>query len=571
MNRHRLLLALLAGVVILLFFIPGAYFVISPYDFLPLHTLPELSYLLIAFIVFGVIWHSLPTIQNPYHKLEQQQMSEKNFRIIFEAAAIGMAEADPVTGQFLRVNLKFCQMLGYSEQELLAKTNVMITHPEDQTRDMEAWRRMLRRKASEYVIEKRYIHKDGHEVWAHLNIVALRDENGMILHTVTVIDDISHRKQAEAECHRHEQELTSIFNALPDFYFRLGPDGAILGYQVSPALIGELHLLPEQFLGRRMVDVLPLAQAELFAAKLEEQRMTRKIIAFDYHLKLPNGERYYEARLTSLGDSADILVLVRDIGERKLLEQQLQQAQKMESLGQLTGGIAHDFNNILAAILGYSNLALERCVSDPSDKLARYLGEIISASERARDLVTKMLAYSRTFSNVVSIPLDMGAEVEKVVAMLASAIPAGIKITPYIESNVPAIQINPTDVQQVLINLAINASDAIGEQGRIDITLKCVRVNHETCAICHTIIDGDYVVLEVKDSGSGIPANVEPRIFDPFFTTKEIGKGSGLGLSMVQGIIVKNKAHLLVETSVDQGTSFRVLFPFGNTEEGRGR
>lgn len=501
-------------------------------------------------------------------KLAEQalQESEKNFRVIFETAAIGIAEADPVTGKFLRVNTKFCQMTGYSAQELLSMTFAMITHPDVQEKDMADWRRMVNGEIPEYVTEKRYIHKDGHEIWVHLNVTALRDENGKALRTLGAVTDIDARKQAESDRRRYDQELKSIFNALPDFYFRLKPDGTILSYRANPTAMGELYVPPEQFIGRRMDDFLPPEQAALFAAKLEEQRSSGKVITFEYRLTESNGDRYYEARLTSLAYSDDIIVLVRDIAERKQLEQQLQQAQKMEALGQLTGGIAHDFNNILAAILGYSNLALERCVSDPSDKLARYLGEVISASERARDLIAKMLAYSRTSSAVTSVPLDISLEVEKTVAMLSAAIPAGIEVATHIEPYVPSVRIDPIDVQQVLVNLAINARDAIGEQGRIDITLERARINHKACAICHDIIDGDYVALEVKDSGSGIPANIQQRIFDPFFTTKDIGKGSGLGLSMVQGIVIKNNAHLLIQTSPGQGTSFRLLFPFADAE-----
>ncbi len=500
-------------------------------------------------------------------KLAEQalQESEKNFRTIFETAAIGMGEADPITGVILRVNMKLCRMTGYSEKELLAKTFSMITHPDDRERDMDGWLRMARGEIPEYVTEKRYIHKDGHEIWVQLNVVALRNENGMIVRTVAAIADITARKQAEADRRRYNQELQAIFNALPDFYFRLGPDGTILSYQASPLVMGDLYVPPKQFLGRRMVDVLPQEPGELFAAKLKEQRSSGKIITFEYQLKVASGERYYEARLASLGDSGDVIVLVRDIVERQKLEQQLLQAQKMEVLGQLTGGIAHDFNNILAAILGYSNLALERCVTDPSDKLARYLGEVISASERARDLIAKMLAYSRTSSVSVSAPLDMIPEVEKAVAMLSAAIPAGIEVITHIEPYIPLVRINPIDLQQVLINLAVNARDAIGEQGRIDITLERAKISYQACAICHKFIDGDYVVLEVKDSGCGIPADIEQRIFDPFFTTKEVGKGSGLGLSMVQGTIIKNNAHLLMETGMGQGTSFRLLFPVTNS------
>lgn len=496
-------------------------------------------------------------------KLAEQalQESEKNFRSIFETAAIGMAEADPITGNMVRVNLKFCQMTGYSAQELLAKTFTMITHPDDREKNMKGWRRMVRGETPEYVTEKRYIHKDGHEMWAHLNVVALRDENGVIVRTLAAIADITASKQAKTDRRRYDRELKSIFDALPDFYFRLAPDGTILRYHANPTAMVELHVSPEQFIGQRMQDILPSAQAALFTAKFNELQNNGKIITFEYQLTVSSGKRYYEARLTNLADSKDIIVLVRDIVERKQLEQQLQQAQKMEALGQLTGGIAHDFNNILAAILGYSNLALERCVSDPSDKLARYLGEVISASERARDLIAKMLAYSRTSSVVASVPLDMSPEVEKAVAMLSVAIPAGIEVVTHIEAYLPSVRIDPIDVQQALVNLAINARDAVGEQSRIDINLERARINHKSCAICQNIINGDYVALEVKDNGTGIPANIQQRIFDPFFTTKDIGKGSGLGLSMVQGVVIKNNAHLLIETSPDQGTSFRLLFP----------
>jgi PAS domain S-box-containing protein len=497
------------------------------------------------------------------HKLAEQALlkSEKYFRAIFETAAIGMAEADPMTGKFSRVNLKFCQMTGYSVKELLSKTFSMITHPDDQEKNLEGWQLLLRGETPEYITEKRYIHKDGHEIWALLNVIALRDENGMILRTVAAIADITAHKQAEDDRCHYDQELKSIFDALPDFYFRLGSDGTILSYRANPTATSNLYVPPEQFLGRRMIDVLPSEQAALFAAKIEEQQSSGKIIAFEYQLTVASGERSYEARLANPAYCDDIIVLVRDITELKQLKQQLQQAQKMEALGQLTGGIAHDFNNILAAILGYSNLAMERCVSDPSDKLARYLGEVISAGERARDLITKMLAYSRTSSVVGSTPLDMISEVEKAVAMLSFAIPAGIDVVTHIDPYVPSVRIDPIDVQQVLINLVVNSRDAIGEQGRIDITLERARINNKACAICHNIIDGDYVALEVKDSGNGIPDKIQQRIFDPFFTTKDVGKGTGLGLSVVQGIVRRAGGCIVIDSHLGMGTTVQVLFP----------
>jgi signal transduction histidine kinase len=164
----------------------------------------------------------------------------------------------------------------------------------------------------------------------------------------------------------------------------------------------------------------------------------------------------------------------------------------------------------------------------------------------------------------------MSSEVEKTVAMLSVTIPAGIQVVTHIPSSLPQVRIDPIDVQQILVNLAVNARDAIGDHGVIEISLKHARINHNACSICHKAIDGEYVILEVKDSGGGIPAHLQQRIFDPFFTTKEVGKGSGLGLSMVQGLVLKNNGHLLIESDPGQGASFQLFFPFvdGQTPPG---
>lgn len=523
------------------------------------------------------------------------QESEKSFRAIFETAAIGIVETDLSAGKFLRVNSKFCQITGYSAEELLSTTIAMITHPDDRAKDMEGIRRMANGEAHEYVTEKRYIHKDGHEIWIHLNVVALSDEDGGIMRGVAAIVDITERvlmlkelysttneleeKRAEQEAQYNELERSQ--NALQETSNRYIDlfDFAPIGYLTitDKGQITEINLTGATLLGVDQKATIGRVIGSFLHPKECDRWYLHNRLTLS-HSDKQNGEfliqrddgtvfhALMDCQRRDTLSSPVIRISFTDITERKLLEQQLQQAQKMEALGQLTGGIAHDFNNILAAILGYSNLALERCVSDPSDKLARYLGEVISASERARDLVAKMLAYSRTSSVVASVPLDMAAEVEKTVALLSAAIPAGIEVLTHIGPDIPLVRIDPIEVQQVLINLAVNARDAIGEQGCIDITLERVRINDKACAICQDNIDGDYVVLEVKDSGNGIPADVEQRIFDPFFSTKEVGKGSGLGLSMVQGIVVKNNAHLLLESSFAQGTCFRLLFPFTDAE-----
>jgi signal transduction histidine kinase len=246
------------------------------------------------------------------------------------------------------------------------------------------------------------------------------------------------------------------------------------------------------------------------------------------------------------------------------LERQLQQSQKAQALGQLTGGIAHDFNNILAAILGYANLALDRHAPDKDSKLAKYLREVISASERARDLVAKMLTFTRTQpSDSVSLiaPADVIGEVQ---SMLCHSIPASIQLKVSIQDD-GTILMDAGELNQVLVNLIINSRDAILGQGhahgRVEIVVHRVDVNNQVSLTTHQRFSGTFLAVDVSDSGNGIPLEYLSRVFDPFFTTKDVGKGTGLGLSMVQGIMTRAGGHILLQSRVGEGTRFQLLFP----------
>lgn len=265
--------------------------------------------------------------------------------------------------------------------------------------------------------------------------------------------------------------------------------------------------------------------------------------------------------------SKHVFVFARDRSERvqaaavrQNLERQLQQSQKMQALGQLTGGIAHDFNNILAAILGYSNLALDRFAPDKQGKLASYLREVITASERARDLIAKMLTFTRTQSNASARVISPAAVIEEVLAMVRPSIPSSIQLKSRIEDKLH-IRMDAGELNQVLINLLINARDAIEGYGTIEIRLYRVEIKEQVCASSQQRLSGTYLALEVSDNGSGIAPEHLSRLFDPFFTTKEVGKGTGLGLSMVQGLLRRSGGHIVVESEPGRGSQFRLLFP----------
>jgi len=256
----------------------------------------------------------------------------------------------------------------------------------------------------------------------------------------------------------------------------------------------------------------------------------------------------------------------RSLQLKRDLERQLQQSQKVQALGQLTGGIAHDFNNILAAILGYSNLALDRHVADKDSKLAKYLREIISASERARDLVAKMLTFTRTKPSEDASLIEPSIVVEEVISMMAHSIPSSIELALQVDDKSP-VMMDAGELNQVIVNLVINARDAIQARtqaqghGRIDILLHRVRIFNEISLTSQRRFSGEFLAIEVSDTGTGISPEALPRLFDPFFTTKDVGKGTGLGLSMVQGIMLRSGGHILVQTKLGKGSTFKLLLP----------
>ena len=273
------------------------------------------------------------------------------------------------------------------------------------------------------------------------------------------------------------------------------------------------------------------------------------------------------------GDLAFGIHNIRSQKERSQLNLQLQQAQKMEAIGQLTGGIAHDFNNILSSIMGFTNLAIQRYVTDEQSGLKAYLDEVMHAGERARDLVRQLMDYSRT-SDSQPVFLDLTTAVREVVKMLHATLPASIKLSYYIEKEIPSVLVSPVNFHQILMNLCINARDAINDQGEISIGIKTVLIEdglpennsqsvcYTICSSCNKIINsGDYVEVSVSDTGSGIQNEHLTHIFEPFYTTKTMDKGTGMGLSVLHGLVHQAGGHILVDTHPDRGTVFKILLP----------
>lgn len=264
------------------------------------------------------------------------------------------------------------------------------------------------------------------------------------------------------------------------------------------------------------------------------------------------------------GISTDITDSINMRKEKAALETQLFHTQKMQAIGQLTGGVAHDFNNLLAVILGYAELSMS-LFGKNNESLTKYLKEIETAGIRGRELIKQMMIYSRKDQSNSDIELvQIDAILNETVSMLKATFPSGITIKTSIAENLPHVKANSSLISQVLMNLCINAKDGMGKEGELEVKLSVENFNNETCHACHETYSGDYVTINIKDNGEGIPKEIISRIFEPFFTSKKVGEGTGMGLSVVHGVVHKLNGHILVESTVGVGTSFKILLPISN-------
>ena len=257
-------------------------------------------------------------------------------------------------------------------------------------------------------------------------------------------------------------------------------------------------------------------------------------------------------------EAFEALLLIRDITERKHLEQQLNQAQKMEAVGTLAGGVAHDFNNMLTVITGYADLAAAT-LGIPTP-VRDYLDQVRKAADRAASLTRQLLAFSR--QQIVNPKvIDLNDIILSIDKMLRRLIRENIELVMLPAENLKLVQADPGHIEQVLMNLAVNASDAMPEGGRLVFETLNVDVDDELASQRADLASGEYVGLTVRDTGEGMTEEIRSRVFEPFFTTKEVGKGTGLGLSTVYGIIAQNGGAITVESEQGVGTTFRVFLP----------
>jgi len=362
------------------------------------------------------------------------------------------------------------------------------------------------------------------------------------------------RTRAERRALESEQRMREVINALPDKVFVFDREGRYLHIHIPPSMT---PLAPtESLVGRKMRDVMPPEISDVFMGHLEETFRTGLPQAFERVVPIPGGDRIYEFRILPFGEDR-VLKIGRDVTESRRLEAQLRQSQKMESIGRLAGGVAHDFNNLLTGILSYAELAEEYAGDSP--QLVNALEKIRKAGEAAAQLTQHLLTFAR---KQVAAPqvLALAPFVRDIEGFLRRVIGEHIELNVVVEAETDAVRVlvDPVQLQQIVLNLVINARDALRSNGRIWIEVGALDVASpadEGCA------PGRYARLTVIDNGVGMDDETRARLFEPFFTTKELGRGAGLGLATCYGIVRQNGGFLRVQSEPGAGARIDVCLP----------
>jgi PAS domain S-box-containing protein len=323
----------------------------------------------------------------------------------------------------------------------------------------------------------------------------------------------------------------------------------------------EMHGFSKEALVGSHSSLLEVDENRVAAAEHLQQLLQGESLVYEtVHFK-KNGSRIFlevSSRAIPIHDEVFVQSFQRDITEKKKIQEHLFQAQKMDSIGMLAGGIAHDFNNVLTAILGYTDL-IRRDVG-ANEKVLGRLGVIENAARKAGRMVSQLLGFSRK-SEIDMVPFDINAIVQDTVKMLERVIDKRIVVRLQLAENLPVVNGDMNKIEQVLMNFMVNARDAMPYGGIITITSTAIDASPGVAGVPPYIPAGRYLVFSVADTGVGIPEEIQRKIFEPFYTTKERGKGTGLGLAMVYGVVTEHKGFVTVQSKVNQGTTFTVYLP----------
>jgi two-component system cell cycle sensor histidine kinase/response regulator CckA len=545
---------------------------------------------------------------------EALRENEERLRRTFDQAPVGQAIVS-LDGRFQRVNAELCRITGYAEDELRQLTFASITHPDDLAASIEETRRLLAGETESFQIDKRYLRKDGTAVWARTWACLIKDAHGTPLYTLPIVEDLTARKRVEQDLHERTEQLLAlnvlsravsaslsmdavVSAALREMLRAAHTDLACLFLRTGTRLVlagiapeadaGRLGSLPEHRVGECLCGLAvelgqPLYSRDIFDdPRCTWQECRQAGLRSFAALPLRSGdeitgviglasltERDFQAQsrfLETLAGTVSVSLrnarlyaeTKRAEEEKDRLQAQLIHAQKMEAIGRLAGGVAHDFNNLLTAILGYAELAMMGLPE--GGRAAQCLSGIRDVVRQSQGLTQQILAFSRRQMLKMAV-IDLNAELLSAGKMLRRLIGEDVEIETVLQPGLGHVRADSSQLQQVLVNLAVNARDAMAGGGKLTITTAGVSLSEQAVLGTPEVRPGEYVLLTVADSGGGMDAATLSHIFEPFFTTKELGRGTGLGLATVYGIVKQHGGHIDVQSTPGVGTVFRIYLP----------
>ncbi len=488
---------------------------------------------------------------------ERLKENEALFRSIFDDHAAVKLIIDPDTGRIIDANRAAQRYYGWPKDRIqrMRIQDINVLSPEEVKREMDRARRL-----KEMPFEFRHRHADGSvsdvEVFSSRIVVHGKD----LLHSI--VHDVTERKRAERMLQESEARYRDLFENAPIGIFSTTSQGKVVS--VNAAMARMLGIASPQKAAARGAGF----ETELYANPEDRKRFLAvlgekgRVENFGYEARTADGRTVWlsmNARIAVKGEDGTFVIegFATDLTAQRKLEEQFRQAQKMESMGRLAGGVAHDYNNMLSVILGFAELALERVPA--SEPLHEDLQEIHRAATRSAEVTRQLLAFARKQTNSPKV-IDLNATVEGMLKMLRRLIGEDIDLAWLPGDAVWPVLMDPSQIDQILANLCVNARDALADIGKITIETGRAAFDRAYCDAHPGFIPGDFSLLAVSDNGCGMDKETRKNLFEPFFTTKGVGRGTGLGLATVYGIVKQNNGFINVYSEPGKGTTFKIYF-----------
>ena len=487
-------------------------------------------------------------------RIEKLQSDYEHFRCLFETTPLGCQFLDE-SGHFIAVNQAWSDLLGYSPEEVKGKSFSQFSAP-DSADAFRYFFSQLREKGRISGIELEMIKKDGSPI-----LISLNGNTGKNRQSHCILQDITSQKSAEKVLKENEEKFRLLASMLPETIYETDLTGKLTF--VNKSAFDAFLFSEEEFMsGLNVFDMVIPADRSRLGDNIKRIFNGSDLRVTEYTAVRKGGTTFPAITRSAPIYSENRLIGLRgfliDVTEQKNMEAHLRQARKMESIGILAGGIAHDFNNILSIIFSGTELAMVN-IPEPEQAM-EYLVAVRNAGLRARNLIKQLLTFSRK-SEIRQTPVDLSPVVRDSLKLLRSTIPSNIEIITNVDGRCFPVRADSTQIHQILMNIITNASQAIEGIGFIRIDLGNIEIHHKQTALIRDLEPGKYVRLTVEDNGSGIDPKVFDKIFDPYFTTKELGKGTGMGLAVVHGIVEFHLGAIVLDSTVGKGTTISLYFP----------